>query len=158
MRRWVVAAGVVSTVGLVVVVVVLSVLGNRADGRSHRADDALRAVRAGVTTLLTSDPGAPQRYVDTALSVTAGELHQRISSSRSEVVAAVAAQRQPSTGAVLTAALTSADDAGDVETLVVAAASDPELLGGTPGRARLVLSVTVSPVGGSWKIERAQAR
>lgn len=149
----------VLVVGALVLSAVL-VLHNRfTDQRFAAADGALDASREAVAALLTADPADPEGYVDRALAVTTGSQHDRIADTRDVLMEVVSAQSAPSTGRVLSAGLvtdpSSDSDGVQARALVVADASDPQLIGAQEAVNRVTVEVTLIRVGARWLISRA---
>ncbi len=141
---------------LVVVTVVLVCMSGGVAARSDRAAAVLVAARAGITTTLTADPARPRDYVESVLQTSTGEFARRIAASRGEIESSVASQALVGTGQVISAGIVGPDPGTSAEVLVVAEATNPQLLGGGAGDARIVLLVGMVRVDGAWKIERAQ--
>ena len=149
-------AGLLVTVALVVATIVLVSVGGGGAAESDRAAAVLRAARDGVTTALTADPARPGEYVESVLGVSTGEFGQRVTASRAEIESSVASQAFAGTGQVISAGVVGPDPGASADVLVVAEATNPQLLGGGAGDARIVLLVHMTRVDDRWKIERAQ--
>ncbi|GAA1479831.1 hypothetical protein GCM10009624_02710 [Gordonia sinesedis] len=160
--RWfrrVLAGAALVAVALLVTVAVLGIVNDRAEGRVQTRSDVIESARAATITLLTSDPAQADRYVASALDVSTGDQRDRLERSRGELRAAVAAQSAPSDGQVLAAGLvtdpTGVDNGATADVLLVAAASNPALLGATADAERVTVTLTMSRADGRWKIARA---
>ncbi|MBJ7290789.1 hypothetical protein [Williamsia sp.] len=150
--------GLVVTVALVVATVILVSVGGGGGGgaESDRAAAVLASARDGITTALTADPARPGEYVESVLGVSTGEFRQRVTSSRAEIESSVASQAFAGTGQVISAGIVGPDPGSSADVLLVAEATNPQLLGGGAGDARVVLLVHMTRADGDWKIERAQ--
>ncbi|MGV9827159.1 hypothetical protein [Gordonia sp. NPDC003429] len=154
--RWMLGCLALIAAFAVITLVVLAVVDARQDRRARTDDDVLTSARAAVTTMLTSSPADAQRYPDRVLAVTTGDQHRKLERSRDALIAAVAAEPAATTGQVMSAGLI-ADPTGDGEgaharVLLVAQASDPQLVGGDPAANRITLSLEMTRTGGAWKI------
>ncbi|AZG48300.1 hypothetical protein [Gordonia insulae] len=154
----------VAVVGVLAVAVGAVAIGlavhNRAAAeRSAAADDALAASRTAITTLLTADPADPAGYVDHALAVTTGDQHERLATARDALAAEIGAQERPSSGQVLSAGLVTdppSDDVGaEATVLMVAEATDPQLVGGDRQDSRVTVEVTMTRTDSGWSISSA---
>ncbi|GGF24466.1 hypothetical protein [Williamsia phyllosphaerae] len=157
--RWarvVSVVGLILTVALVVAAIVLVSVGGGGVAASERADAVLASARAGIATALTADPGRPSEYVESVLGVSTGEFRRRVTDSRGEIESSVAAQAIAGTGQVISAGIVGPDPGSAADVLLVAEATNPQLLGGGAGDARIVLLVHMVRADGAWKIERAQ--
>lgn len=152
--------------GIGVIAVVIALIGlmaafavhNRsAAQRSDAATAALDASRSAITTLLTADPVDGRGYVERALAVSTGPQRDRLTAARDALVAEVAAQDRPSSGEVLSAGLITDPESDDVgaqaRVLVVAEATDPQLVGGDTGRVTVEVTMTRETHG--WLISSA---
>ncbi len=159
--RWarvVAVVGLVLTIALVVATIVLVSVGGGGAAGSERADAVLDSARAGITTALTADPARPGEYVESVLGVSTGEFRRRVTDSRGEIESSVASQAFAGTGQVISAGIVGPDPGSAADVLLVAEATNPQLLGGGAGDARIVLLVHMVRADGAWKIERAQLR
>ncbi|MDY6809285.1 MAG: hypothetical protein SW127_09730 [Actinomycetota bacterium] len=150
--------------GVVIIVVAGVLVGvimhNHASAeRSAAADAALAAADSSVAALLTADPADAVGYVDRAVAVTTGDQRDRIEAARDALMAEVTAQPEPSTGRVLSAGLITDPDSdaegAEAAALVVAEASDPQLIGAQSDDTRLTIEVTMIRTGQDWLISRA---
>ncbi|WP_262365739.1 hypothetical protein [Gordonia sp. OPL2] len=152
-----VIAVVVVVIALISVIAALALHNRSAAARSEAATAALDASRSAITTLLTADPADGPGYVDRALSVSTGHQRDRLTAARDALAAEVAAQTRPSSGEVLSAGLITdpgSDDVGaQARVLVVAEATDPQLLGGDTRRVTVEVTMTREPAG--WLISSA---
>lgn len=161
-RTLVVAIGLIAA--LAVVAASVSVMLGIGLGRAGQADEvraaAVDSARAAITTMLTADPAQPEHYADAVIAVSTGAQRQRLVAGRSDLVSAIAAQPQPSTGVILAAGLVDdpGPDAGTARVLLVAEASNPQLLGGDPSAKRMPIEVTMSDDHGVWKVSEAGLR
>ncbi|QMT00755.1 hypothetical protein [Gordonia jinghuaiqii] len=167
-------------VGLVAVAVVVAVLIVAAGvlfwqirvqhDQQALENDVLASARDAVTVMLSADPADPAGYVDAVAGVSTGPQRERIDAAREALADAVRGQRGPSVGQLISAGLVrdpSSDEIGtSVEVLVVADATDPVLLGGSPdsGAAagevdatgeRVTALITMTRTDAGWKISRA---
>lgn len=158
--RWVLGCLAAIAVSALVALVVLAVVDARQDRRAQTAADVLASARAAVTTMLTSSPADAQRYPDRVLAVTTGDQHRKIERSRDALVAVIAAEPAATTGQVISAGLTSdpsgAGEGSHARVLLVAQASDPQLVGGDPAATRITLSLEMIHTGGTWKIAEVE--
>ncbi len=148
--------GLVVTVAFVVATVILVSVGGGGGAESDRAAAVLASARDGITTALTADPARPGEYVESVLGVSTGEFRQRVTASRAEIESSVASQAFAGTGQVISAGIVGPDPGSSADVLLVAEATNPQLLGGGAGDARVVLLVHMTRADGAWKIERAQ--
>ncbi|MGV9712931.1 hypothetical protein ACWDTI_19970 [Gordonia sp. NPDC003424] len=129
--------------------------GVRADARA----DVLAAADTAVTTLLTADPHNPENYVRRAMAVTTGAQQHRLSASWLPIADAIREQETPSTGQVLAAGLVTdppSDDVGAIsKVLLVADATNPELLGGGADAGRITVEVTMTRTDQGWRMSQA---
>lgn len=157
--RGIIAFAAVAIVVATAVLVGVTLHNHASDERSAAADAALAAARTSVASLLTADPADAGGYVDRAVAVTTGDQRDRIEAARDALVAEVAAQAEPSTGRVLSAGLITdpdSDAAGaEAAVLVVAEASDPELIGAQGDDTRVTVEVTMTRANHQWLISRA---
>ncbi|GAA1461053.1 hypothetical protein [Williamsia maris] len=154
--RVVSVVGLVVTAALVVATIVLVSVGGGGAAGSDRAAAVLSSARDGITTALTADPARPGEYVESVLAVSTGEFRQRVTASRVDIESSVASQAFAGTGQVISAGIVGPDPGSSADVLVVAEATNPQLLGGGAGDARIVLLVHMTRADGVWKIERAQ--
>jgi len=148
--------GLVVTAALVIATIVVVSAGGGGRAGSDRAAAVLTSARQGITTALTADPARPAEYVDSVLRVSTGEFGRRVSTARAEIESSVAAQAFAGTGQVISAGIVGSDPGETADVLLVAEATNPQLLGGGAGDARIVLLVHMARTDGTWKIERAQ--
>jgi hypothetical protein len=156
--RALLAGACASVVSAVLIVVAVSLAVQHRDVAKDRARDTsvLDDTRSAITTLLTIDPGDPERFYDEALAVTVGEQHRRLEEARPQVLDLVGQLETPSTGQVLAAGITGDVDADTARVYVVAEGTDPALLGVPAGQNRVALIVTMKADDGRWKIDRTQ--
>ncbi|MFW0783960.1 hypothetical protein AAFP35_05515 [Gordonia sp. CPCC 206044] len=151
-------AGIVALV-LLGTVIGVGVHNRAAAGRAAAADDALAAARTSVTTLLTADPADPAGYLERVLAVTTGAQHQRVQAARAALAAEISGHQAPSTGQILSAGLVTDPGSGEVgaqaRVLVVAEATDPQLVGGDPSDRQITVEVTMVRTDSGWRIDQA---
>ncbi len=156
--------GVIAIAGAVIIVasgvLVAVVMHNHASAeRSAAADAALAAASSSVASLLTADPADAGGYVNRAVAVTTGDQRDRSEAARDTVGAEVTAQAEPSSGRVLSAGLITDPDSdaegAEAAALVVAEASDPQLIGAQGDDTRVTIEVTMIRAGQDWLISRA---
>ncbi len=151
LRLYGVAASVV--VVLLVVVGVWMVTSRAADQRRLNDDDAARtAAVEAMTAMLSADPARADAYVDGVLGVSAGVQRERVSHAADALRATVAGFGAPSTGRAISAGVQGSADPGVTPVLVVAQASAPELVGGTPGGDRVAVRVLMVREGDRWLV------
>lgn len=151
------AVVVLTAIVAVVAVVVALVLHDRSGPGPE--SDLVHSASAAVATILTADPAHPDRYLTSARSVSGGEYRRRIDAAGPAIEAAVASLGSPGTGQVVAAGVTGtvrADGPGEV--LVVAETTAPQLVGGSVGDRRIVLSVSMIREVGAWVIGRVALR
>lgn len=159
-RRWLVAA--LRTVAVLIVVVaiaalVFGLLAHRAHSSTARGDAAQVAARAALTTMLTADPRNATGYVDAVVAVTTGDQRARIEAARAGLVEEISAQTGPSTGQVVSVSLLDEPRSdGDVDVLVVAEATNPQLIGADTTAKRIPVVVTMRESGGRWLVAKAR--
>ncbi|MFW0795526.1 hypothetical protein AAFP30_17075 [Gordonia sp. CPCC 205515] len=152
--------------GLLVLAVVLAGFLVAATVRHHtatdRADtnaDVLAAADSAVATLLTADPQNPEEYVRRAIAATTGEQRERLADNWLPIAAEIRAQGAPSTGEVLASGLVvdpPSEDVGATSTvLLVAEATNPELLGGAPDDRRITVQATMTRTDAGWRLSQA---
>ncbi|GED99369.1 hypothetical protein [Gordonia crocea] len=150
------AAVVVATLA-VVAVIVMAFVSHRDTAATERGEQAQAAARSALTTMLTADPAKAQAYADAVLAVTTGEQRRRIEAGRAELVGEIARQTGPSTGQVLSVTLVDEPRTdGDVTVLVVAEATNPQLIGADTTAKRIPVVVTMSRVDGHWLVAKAR--
>ena len=136
---------------------VFGFLAHRTHAATARGDEAQAAARAALTTMLTADPRNASGYVDAVVAVSTGEQRARIEAARAGLVAEISAQSGPSTGQVLSVSLVDEPrSAGDIPVLVVAEATNPQLIGADTTAKRIPVVVTMSESGGRWLIAKAR--
>lgn len=126
---------------------------------AQRSLDAANAARAGavtaIETMLTADPARAEEYVTEVLDVTTGEQHERLADVRDELRATIAGLGAPSTGRVIAAGVQG--DTGDqIGVLVLAQASEPELVGGVRGSDRVAVRVVMQRSGDRWLVSSTE--
>ncbi len=140
-----------------VAAVVFGLLAHRSAAAQARGEGARAGARAAVQTMLTADPRNATGYVDSVLAVTTGPQRQRIEAARTELAAEIARQGGPCTGQVLAVALVAEPlSTGDVPVLVVAEATNPELIGADTTAKRIPVIVTMAQVDGRWLVAAAR--
>ncbi|MEH3157412.1 MAG: hypothetical protein PGN29_19745 [Gordonia paraffinivorans] len=152
----VVLTAIVAVVAVVAVVVTLILHDRSGPGRES---GLVRSASTAVATILTADPAHPDRYLAAARSVSGGEYRRRIDAAGPAIEAAVASLGSPGTGQVVAAGVTGtvrADGPGEV--LVVAETTAPQLVGGSVGDRRIVVSVTMIREAGAWVIGQVALR
>ncbi|NDK91820.1 hypothetical protein GYA93_19920 [Gordonia desulfuricans] len=153
---WILVAAVVVAIALAATAIGYAISDARADGRAETRDDVLDAARSAATTMLAADPAHADRYVRDVLALSTGAQHDRLERAQAALTAAVAAQPGASTGRVIAAGLATdppSDDPGAAaDVLLVAEASNPELVGGDPGAERITLTFTMTCVDGNWLV------
>ncbi|GAB08928.1 hypothetical protein GOARA_022_00040 [Gordonia araii NBRC 100433] len=151
--RVVVALGVLA----IVAALVFGILDRRGALAHQRGDEAQLGARAALQTMLSADPRKAEAYVDAVLAVSAGSQRARIEAARGELAAEIAAQSGPSTGQVLATALVDEPSpSGPVTVLVVAEATNPQLIGADTTAKRVPVVVTMTQVDGRWLVEQAR--
>lgn len=159
MFRYGMVLAVVVAVALAITTIVYATLDHRADDRAAGNDAVLDAAGSAVTTMLSADPAHAEAYVNAVLAVSAGPQRDRVERSAGALAAAVAAQPVASTGRVITSGLITdpaSDDAGTrAEVLLVAQASDPQLVGGDPDADRITLRLTMIRDADGWLVDSA---
>lgn len=133
--------------------------GGVADGDAGRSQ-ALAAATAGVTTMLTADPADATGFADRVIGVSAGRQREQLTAARDALIGEVGSLTAPSTGHVVAAGLRTDPTDGDAEgstaqVLLVAEASNPELVGSTDGDDRITLSVSLLRTADGWRITGA---
>ena len=158
-------------VGVVAVVLGGVLLALEISARHHQhALDAGRAASArasaAVTAMLTADPAAASDYADRIIALSVGERQELLRTQRDALVAEIGALSASSTGQVIDSGLitdpSEADDIGSrASVLVVAAGSNPELLGAVDTAAtrpgRLTLDVTMQRTDAGWMVAAVSA-
>ncbi|MFT3900863.1 MAG: hypothetical protein QM728_11565 [Gordonia sp. (in: high G+C Gram-positive bacteria)] len=160
-RRHLLRLALRAVAGLIIVAavaaLVFGLLARRDDKAVDRGEQARAAARSAVTTMLTADPRAADKYVDAVLAVTTGGQRDRIAGARGELAAEIAKQTAPSTGQVVSTALVGEPStSGTVDVLVVAEATNPELIGASTTAKRVPVVVTMSQSGDRWLIAKAR--
>ncbi|MFT4199424.1 hypothetical protein, partial [Gordonia sp. (in: high G+C Gram-positive bacteria)] len=158
-RTLAIALRVVAAIIVVAAVaaVLFGLLAKRAHAQADRGAQAQSAARAALTTMLTADPRNAGGYVDSVLAVTTGEQHRRLAAARGELAGEISRQTAPSTGQVLATALVGEPSSnGPVEVLVVAEATNPQLIGAATTEKRVPVVVTMTKVDGRWLVEKAR--
>jgi len=133
--------------------------GNGDDDEAGRAQ-ALAAATTGVTTMLTADPADAEGFADRVIGTSAGQRRDQLTAARDSLIDAARGLATPSTGNVIVAGLRSDPTDGDAEgstaqALLVAEASDPELVGSTAQGDRITLSVRLLRTADGWRITGA---
>ena len=152
------AALLVAALALAVAAIVL-LTGNGDDDHAGRAQ-ALSAATTGVTTMLTADPADAEAFADRVIGISAGARRDQLTAARDGLIDAARGLTAPSTGNVIVAGLRTDPTDGDAEgstaqVLVVAEASDPELVGSTAPGDRITLSVRLMRTADGWRITGA---
>ncbi|GAA2065448.1 hypothetical protein [Williamsia deligens] len=160
-RRWgrtVVATSVLALV-VAVAAALVGVILIPDSGSGDDTGSVVAASTAAVTTVLTADPAHPDRYLAAARDVSGGEFRRRIDAAAPAITAAVAGLSSAGSGQVVAAGVVgSAPASGPADVLVVAEATAPELVGGSSGDRRIVLSVTMIRRGDRWVIGQVTPR
>ncbi|MGW0037657.1 hypothetical protein [Gordonia sp. NPDC003376] len=153
---WILGAAVVVAIALAATALGYAISDARADGRADTRDAVLAAARSAATTMLAADPAHADGYVHGVLALSTGAQHDRLERASAALTAAVAAQPGASTGRVIAAGLVTdppSDDPGaSADVMLVAEASNPELVGGDPGAERITLRFTMTRVDDSWLV------
>ena len=106
--------------------------------------------------MLTADPRNASGYVDAVVAVSTGSNgpgSRRPAGTRRRI----SAQSGPSTGQVLAVSLVDEPRSdGDIAVLVVAEATNPQLIGADTTAKRIPVVVTMSESGGRWLIANAR--
>lgn len=132
-------------------------LAHREDAATARGEAAQNAARSALTTMLTADPRNASAYVDAVVAVTTGEQRSRIEAARTGLVEEISGQAGPSTGQVVSVSLVSEPGGrGDVTVLVVAEATNPQLIGADTTAKRIPVVVTMSEADGRWLVAKAR--
>jgi len=119
-------------------------------------DSAARgAAITAITGMLTADPADPDGYLQRILDDTVGDQRERLEQVGPQLRAAIAALPRPSTGQVLSAGVAEAADER-VTVVLVAQASDPQLLGAQATQNRLALRVTMIRSGDRWLVQATE--
>lgn len=164
-------AAVVGAAGLLIA----AGLDLRARSAAQDQLDEAAAVRAAaitaVTTMLTPDPARAGEYVPGLLEVTTGEQRDRIGVVAGQLTDVAAALERPAAATVLSAGVLSVSG-DDARLVLVAEASDPQLVGadsdssGASGSSdrgdgsagsRITLRVDMHRVDGRWLVALAEA-
>lgn len=158
--RVIVAGAVVVALVLAGLLVAAGMAHHSATRRAATDADVLDAARSAMTTLLSANPRDPNGYVDRALSVTTGAQHDRLTAARDALATEIAAQPRPSTGQILAAGLVDdppSDDTGaHARVLVVAEATNPELVGGDSAEGQVTVDLEMLRTDAGWRIGKAQ--
>ena len=130
-----------------------------AQSELDRWDGARGGAVTAISTMLSADPAEPGEYVDRVLAVTTGEQRERLTSARDDLRGAVAELGAVSTGHVISSGVQRDPAQGEgatVPVVVVAQASDPELIGGVAGSDRVVVRVMMVQSEGRWLVESTE--
>lgn len=146
----------VAALAVAVALVAATVWASNDRVSAQRQLDRDAAARAAATesieTMLSADPAAPADYVQRVLAISTGAQHERLSAAQDDLRAAVAGLGAPSTGRVISAGVQAG--AGEpVAVLVVAQATEPELVGGAPGTDRVAVRVLMRHTGDRWLVQ-----
>ncbi|WP_299571659.1 hypothetical protein [uncultured Williamsia sp.] len=149
------ALGVIGAIGAAVAAVVL-----HGQSGAGPADEVVRSASNAVATILTADPARPQAYLDAARAVSGGDYRRRIDAAGPAIESAVASLGGTGTGQVAAAGVVggSVPTGGPVDVLVVAETTAPQLVGGSVGDRRIVLSVTMIREGDVWVVGQVALR
>ena len=150
---------------LVVLALVLGVTAIALFTRTPGDDDAgrsqvLSAATDGVTTMLAADPADAAGFADRVIGVSAGDRREQLIAARDTLITEAGKLTAASSGHVVAAGLrtdpTDGDAAGSTaDVLVVAEASNPELVGSTAQGDRIMLSVSLLRTADGWRITGA---
>ena len=150
---------------LVVLALVLGVTAIALFTRTPGDDDAgrsqvLSAATDGVTTMLTADPADAAGFADRVIGVSAGDRREQLIAARDTLITEAGKLTAASSVHVVAAGLrtdpTDGDAAGSTaDVLVVAEASNPELVGSTAQGDRIMLSVSLLRTADGWRITGA---
>ncbi|GAC67776.1 hypothetical protein [Gordonia soli] len=153
---------------LLVVLTAAGVVGGLAGSDAAAAERAraaraevLIAASAAMTTMLTADPTDPEAYLDRVISVSVGDQRSRLTAVRTELAAEISRQAAPSTGRVVDAGSVDdppvePDDGATARVLLVAEATNPELVGGDLSARRVTVEVTMVRADGRWLVGQAR--
>ncbi|MEH3156169.1 MAG: hypothetical protein PGN29_12770 [Gordonia paraffinivorans] len=150
-----VVVGVIAAVGAAIATPVL-----HRQSPSGPSDDVVRSASTAIATILSADPAHPDRYLDAARAVSGGEYRRRVDDAAPAIGAAVAQLGAAGTGQVVAAGVVGGpvSAAGPADVLVVAETTAPQLVGGSAGDRRIVLSVTMIREAGSWVVGQVALR
>ena len=159
MLKAAVAVLIVVAVASAAAAIVLFATGAEGHDDAGRAQ-VLAAATEGVTTMLTADPADPEGFADRVIAVSAGPRREQLTAARDVLMGEAAGLTAPSVGHVVAAGLRIDPTDGDAEgsaaeVLLVAEASDPELVGSLSQGDRSTLTVRLVRTADGWRITGA---